>query len=399
MAGGGGIAWGRAATWGAYLACSWTWCIGMFLPILLVRDFGAAGWWAFAIPNVLGAAAMGWVLRSSLSASRLRAEHLAPARAFSLVTVGFHAFFLGWIGGLLVPAAAVPPLVLLGGLAAAAVIVSRAGVRWLALGLWIISCVVLALTLADRPGAIAEELARPGVLPPTDILWLAPVCAFGFALCPYLDLTFLRARRICDGRTGAAAFTIGFGVMFSAMIALTLAYAALLDGAAPGDGSRPAWMVFATIHITLQAAFTIAVHVVELATPEPTGPPRSPGSPRPMRDMPWGRTALLGTMLAAAALGALSPAWPDLGGLVAGEIGYRAFMAFYGLVFPLYVWVCVLPRRRSVVPRRARMAWLCGLALACPMFAAGFLWRETFWLAPGVILAMSARWWVRAERE
>ena len=24
--------------WGAYLACSWTWCIGMFLPVLLIRD-------------------------------------------------------------------------------------------------------------------------------------------------------------------------------------------------------------------------------------------------------------------------------------------------------------------------------------------------------------------------
>ncbi|MDB5302268.1 MAG: hypothetical protein JWO87_3931, partial [Phycisphaerales bacterium] len=46
-----------ALGWGAFLACSWTWCIGMFLPVLLVRDFGEMGWLVFAAPNVVGAAA------------------------------------------------------------------------------------------------------------------------------------------------------------------------------------------------------------------------------------------------------------------------------------------------------------------------------------------------------
>ena len=31
----------------------------MFLPILLIRDFGPAAWFVFAIPNVVGAAVMG----------------------------------------------------------------------------------------------------------------------------------------------------------------------------------------------------------------------------------------------------------------------------------------------------------------------------------------------------
>ena len=57
--------WFNVPGWAAYLACSWTWCIGMFLPVLLVRDYGVWGWIVFAVPNVLGAAAMGWVLRSA----------------------------------------------------------------------------------------------------------------------------------------------------------------------------------------------------------------------------------------------------------------------------------------------------------------------------------------------
>ena len=41
------------AGWGIYLSCSWTWCIGMYLPVILLRDFGWPWLLAFAIPNVL----------------------------------------------------------------------------------------------------------------------------------------------------------------------------------------------------------------------------------------------------------------------------------------------------------------------------------------------------------
>ncbi|HTL30770.1 MAG TPA: hypothetical protein VL282_16180, partial [Tepidisphaeraceae bacterium] len=34
--------------WAIYLGMSWTWCIGMFLPVLLVRDYGFWGWLVFA---------------------------------------------------------------------------------------------------------------------------------------------------------------------------------------------------------------------------------------------------------------------------------------------------------------------------------------------------------------
>src|SRR5690606_32922674 len=83
-----------AIGWAAYLACSWTWCIGMFLPVLLVRDFGVWAFAVFAVPNVLGAAAMGWVLRDGSAAAALRERHRAATELFSVVTILFQWFFL-----------------------------------------------------------------------------------------------------------------------------------------------------------------------------------------------------------------------------------------------------------------------------------------------------------------
>ena len=72
-----------------FVACSWTWCIGMYLPVLLIRDFG---WWsfaAFAIPNCLGAAGFGWAVLTEARSRSLMLMHAPAIRAFALVTVAF----------------------------------------------------------------------------------------------------------------------------------------------------------------------------------------------------------------------------------------------------------------------------------------------------------------------
>ncbi len=51
--------------WRFYVATSWTWVIGMMLPVLLIRDFGPMGWLVFAVPNVIGAASLGWWFKST----------------------------------------------------------------------------------------------------------------------------------------------------------------------------------------------------------------------------------------------------------------------------------------------------------------------------------------------
>ena len=69
----------------------------MFLPVLLVRDFGVWGFVTFALPNCLGAAAMGWVLKSPGASAELVNRHAGAMRLFSVVTVLFHVFFLAWL--------------------------------------------------------------------------------------------------------------------------------------------------------------------------------------------------------------------------------------------------------------------------------------------------------------
>src|SRR3954452_3533913 len=80
--------------WAAFLASSWTWCIGMFLPVLMLRDYGGWGWVVFALPNIFGAAAMGWLLRDRNASLAVQRANLPACRWFSLVTLAFHAFFV-----------------------------------------------------------------------------------------------------------------------------------------------------------------------------------------------------------------------------------------------------------------------------------------------------------------
>src|SRR5690348_12492685 len=75
--------------WAAVLAASWTWCIGMFLPVLLVRDFGPRSFVIFAVPNVLGAAIMGAALQRPGASESLVRRHGLASWGFSFVTVAF----------------------------------------------------------------------------------------------------------------------------------------------------------------------------------------------------------------------------------------------------------------------------------------------------------------------
>ena len=83
--------------WGVYCAVSWTWCIGMFLPIIMLARFGWAGFWVFAIPNVIGCAAFGYVLSTRASSQRIIEKHGVAATWFSVVTIAYHKFFIAWV--------------------------------------------------------------------------------------------------------------------------------------------------------------------------------------------------------------------------------------------------------------------------------------------------------------
>jgi hypothetical protein len=390
----------RTLGWAAYLGVSWTWCIGMFLPILLMRDFG---WWAFpvfAIPNVVGAAAMGWVLRDRGQARRVAEAHRSASFVFSLVTVSFQVFFLVWLllsagEGWLSPMM----MVVIGAGIAASLLLVKRGVPELvgSVLVWLLS-LGIGVFLLSR-GGLHNGLAMPPVLPVVSLVWLAPVCLFGFALCPYLDATFLRAAREAPSSPGA--FALGFGVCFFTMILLTLGYARLL---LPMAGAESEWRAvrFADVvrvHIIVQIAFTILAHLLCWVS----SPGSSGSSERSSAERHWfGVDSLVAAVAVLLPLAAL--ATPSIAGLSGYEVAYRLFMTFYGLIFPAYVWVCMIPTRdghsgvKGERGGRKLVVLLAAVAVASPCYWMGFIERETWWLAPGLGVVLMARVVVMGRR-
>lgn len=349
-----------------FLGTSWTWVIGMYLPVLMVRDFGAWGWIVFAVPNVIGAAAMGWVVHERGQSERIVAAHRLACRTFSLVTLAFHAFFAIWFLLRLAPAGETLIILIVTG------------------GVMVFLCVVLqrlrtaaAITYAVSIAMICSALYR-GLLPdiinsslrfPLDLLWLTPVTIFGFLLCPYLDLTFHRARQNLTSGEAQAAFGVGFGSFFLLMILFTLGYSGWIGG---NLTAAAAWILF--IHMAIQLLFTVAAHLREL--------------------LQGVRIARLGgwTWLVALAIGAAAGAvvgGTQYAGLSIGEVIYRLFMGFYGLIFPTYVLICMLPSRHAFTWRV--MVWCITVLIAMPLFWMGFIEQQTVWLVPGMAVVLAGR--------
>ena len=363
--------------WAAFLACSWTWCIGMFLPVLMVRDFGFMGWLVFALPNVIGAAAMGWVLARPGAAQKIVTEHAVACQCFSAVTIAFHCFFISWIVRAMV---GISGPILAVAIAVAMFLIMRRG-RFelpLAVGVLLLSLVCFATVLAMR--GVPVQAFEPAVRHGSQLAYLSPVVVFGFALCPYLDLTFLRARAMTAPRAGIAAFTIGFGCFFLLMILFTLCYSRWLLPEQIDRLSRAMALIIG-IHMIVQAALTVALHARPLAAPDAYKP-----------------------VSIAAAVGALLMfCLPLVGGIskgmdpiaaVRGEMVYRLFMGFYGLVFPAYVWLCLIPLGTSnaLSQRNRRFIFAAAVIIAMPFFYFGFIAGRMIWLLPGLTVVIIARW-------
>jgi hypothetical protein len=360
--------------WGAFLGVSWTWCIGMFLPVLLMRDYGHAAWWAFALPNVLGAAAMAWALSRQGHSEQLSAAHRFACAAFSVVTIAFHLLFLALVVEL------APWPTLLAVVVAFVVIVLLGAVRrnldlLTAILVWLVSVALLVVIFRNR----GQADAGGGALALRELAHLAPVMIFGFLLCPYLDLTFHRARQALAPGPSKVAFAVGFGGFFLAMIAGTYFYAPTMMNLLAGDTATLVGTTLAAaiaLHAGVQTAFTLWVHGRAVR-----------------RFSRWG---LLPLLLAALVVGAMYPLFGQNTtdeGMSLFEASYRLFMAFYGLIFPAYVWLCMTPTWRAPASptRRMVLVWLVAIAVASPMFWKGFIDRQTIWLLPGVALVLLAR--------
>src|SRR5439155_4306889 len=124
--------------------------------------------------------------------------------AFSFITVSFQIFFAWWIFARLGVDAddffkATMALALIGIFFPSAV--RPAAAPWIAAGVFLVSCLCIVQT--HRHGSLTplatwfHELRN---VPPRGAIFMIPVSVFGFLLCPYLDLTFHRARQQLDAR-------------------------------------------------------------------------------------------------------------------------------------------------------------------------------------------------------
>ena len=377
-----------AVLWAFFLGCSWTWVIGMLFPVLLVRDFGLWGWVVFAAPNAVGAAAMGWILRTPRDAVELRSRHAAAVRGFSDVTLAFHGFVLLWIGFRLFGPVAFLAL-------AAPLLILPAWRRkaWgrrlplVAVGVALLSwgCFSYMVLLPGAWTGVSLGLAPEGLpqrLPPEALAAFGVAAAVGFACCPYLDATFLRARASTDVATGRAAFTLGFLGVFLSMIVGTLLYAGLLIPAFSGEEVTlsPVWAIVLGVHLLVQVTFTMACHLRERGELDPAG-----------RHLLVPALLVLGALAAVFfadhRLAALASSERPLGPTV-GEAAYRLFLLAYGMVFPAYVWLVVLRRGGPTRPILLRFGVTCVIAMT--LGVAGFVaGRWPFLLAAVAVVGLA----------
>lgn len=391
---------------GLYLASSWTWCIGMFLPIILLRDMGAWSWLAFAIPNVVGAAMMGPVLAARGHSEAMTRAHEPAMRLFSIVTLAFQVYFLAWI---LIDLPRDVRLWLLVIVFAVIVLSGRHGRSTL----WSRGAVVITYLASAILGAFYVSQVGLPTLPATvgpmvrDLAFLAPVCLLGFALCPYLDLSFHAVRQRTPGREGTFAFILGFGVFFLAMILLTLAYAPSVLASINVSPAAAGWLPGASLttplagagwailaHLTIQASITAAIHQGFARLPDHAPTPSGEDVPTSARE----RTLLSQISVVGAVSVILAPAvallsLPGYAGLSMHELVYRSFLAFYGLLAPAYAWTCMMPSWSApAAPRRKHLRALAiAIIAATPFYWFGFMERQYAALAGGVLVILASR--------
>ena len=103
-------------------------------------------------------------------------------------------------------------------------------------------------------------------------------------------------------------------------------------------------------------------------------------------------TVSLGT-LAVALIAWLVTRNLSYGSFYPGEITYRLFLSFYGLLFPAYVWLVMVPPRTRPAASYTTLLRVTALVIliAAPMFWLGFIQNRMVWLLPAVALVLLAK--------
>lgn len=362
---------GLTVGWGIYCAVSWTWCIGMFLPVILIDRFGWPGFIAFAIPNISGVVLFGYAIRSRAKSEAFIVRHRPVMAWFSVVTIAYHLFFLSFVALILrengaigsTMAFLIAPAVAILGLMAAH---GKHGGSFL---IGVVFCYAISILIFTQIGLDKLALVPwSGLSPASQLWWLTPVLCMGFLLCPWFDLTFHRAVR----ESPSLHCFLFFAVAFSSMILLTAAY-----------WHNVGWLGHvAFFHVAAQSAITMGLHAGEAW--------RS----RAIQSHWHGLLAVF-TMAAGLGLGWIILAAPNpRDGAWFFDANYVRFLVFYGLAFPAYAIAFMHPRIRVALTVRNLVIVAVIIALAAPFYELGFV-QQRAWALSFPLLAAAI--WIAAR--
>ena len=134
---------------------------------------------------------------------------------------------------------------------------------------WIFS-VALATVFVLRSHGI--HVLKTGTESSFNAAWLAPVCIFGFALNPYLDLTFHRARQtlnLSEARRGIWTWFRYLFLFHDRLHPALCRYDSPLLAPDWREHLRPALGPIIAAHMIVQSAYTLSVHARSLVLANP----------------------------------------------------------------------------------------------------------------------------------
>ncbi len=286
-------------SWGLYLSSSWTWCIGMFLPVILLQRYGLAGYLVFAIPNVIGCTAFGYVMGNPERSRNFVARHTKLMMAFSLVTIIFHFYFLLMLLRIHDVGLAICLLLVL-----VTVVLLIASLRLSMRSFLCLALLSYGASLVAGSSLFDTEFLVQGSQAWYEAFYLLPLTGIGFLLCPYFDLTFHKALQCAPSKHSFAVF----GVSFVPMILITVFYQDIVLEAMP---------ILLLLHLGGQALFSMGVHAKELSQQISVAT----------------RTKVLSVSCALLLMVGAVMLWPNQTTQFWLD-NYLRFFVFYGVVFP-----------------------------------------------------------------
>lgn len=351
--------------WGLYLSCSWTWCIGMFLPVILMHRYGWLGFFIFSIPNVLGCAAFGYVVRTPERSRELVEKYKTAISLFAIVTIAFHAFFVSMLSLVYLN----DYVLLVSAWLPFCILALSACLAFLPTKFWpVLAAFVWLFSVMAGISFFPFNEVPSGGLPWQDAIWMLPITIFGFFLCPYLDPTFHRALQCSPSKHSFGVF----GVTFLVMIGITTAY---VEIGPPGHVTTLFTLgLILGLHFALQTIFTISAHMKE-------GISNEVGKRRPLFIALTAFACLLAVSIAHRK-GGVSPAgnwFPEW------QEDYLRFFVFYGLVFPGIVAIFMLTGKKCT-PIRVVLFALVALFML-PLLEIGYIGDQA-WLTVLPVIAL-----------